>query len=54
MATDMSTGGGVVGAVCIMVIWTVGPDGGTNVSWGPADIDEVESVDGGCTRGGPP
>ena len=37
MATDMMTGGGVIGAVRIMVIWTVGIDGGTTVIFGRMD-----------------
>jgi hypothetical protein len=54
MATDMSTGGGVIGAVCIIVIWTVGIDGGTKVIWGRVGIGEVGTVGGACARGGPP
>ena len=54
MATDMSTGGGVIGAVCIMVIWTVGIAGGTRVNWGLVGISEVGTVGEACAGGGPP
>ena len=38
MATDMIIGGGVAGAVCIMVIWTVGIDDGTKAICGRVGI----------------
>ena len=46
MATDMMTGGGVIGAVRIMVIWTVGIDGGTTVICGRMAVGESGSVGG--------
>ena len=54
MATDMIIGGGVIGADCIMVIWTVGINGGTTVICGHVGIGEAGSVGGTCARGGPP
>jgi hypothetical protein len=54
MATDMTTGGGVIGAVCIMVIWTVGIAGGTKVNRGLAGIGEVGTVDEAWASGGSP
>jgi len=46
MATDIMTGGGVIGAVRIMVIWTVGIDGGTTVICGRMAVGESGSVGG--------
>lgn len=54
MATDMMIGGGAIGAVCIMVIWTVGIDGGTSVICERAEIGAVAGVDGLGRGGGPP
>jgi hypothetical protein len=54
MATDMIIGGGVIGAVCIMVIWTVGIDAGTKVTCGRVGIGEAGSVGVICAGGGPP
>lgn len=54
MATDMIIGGGVIGAVCIMVIWTVGIDDGTTVICGRVGIGTAGGVGGICARGGPP
>jgi len=54
MATDMTTGGGVIGAVCIMVIGTVWIVGGTKVNKGLAGIGEAGTVDEAWARGGPP
>ena len=54
MATDMSIGGGVIGAVCIMVIWTVGIDAGTKVICGRVGIGEAGSVGVTCAGDGPP
>lgn len=44
MATDMIFGGGVAGAICIMVIWTVGIDDGTKVICGCVGIGGVTAV----------
>lgn len=41
MATDMIIGGGVIGAVFIMVIWTVGIDAGTTVICGRVGIGDA-------------
>jgi hypothetical protein len=54
MATDMIIGGGVIGAVCIMVIWTVGIDAGTKVICGRVGIGEAGNVGVICVGGGPP
>ena len=54
MATDMMTGGGVIGAVCIIVIWTVGIDGGTTVICGRTGVGEAGGVGGTWAGGGPP
>ena len=54
MATDMIIGGGVIGAVCIMVICTVGIDAGTKVICGRVGIGEAGSVGVICAGGGPP
>ena len=54
MATDMIIGGGVIGAVCIMVIWTVGIDDGTTVNCGRVGTGGGGGVGGTCARGGPP
>ena len=54
MATAMATGGGVIGAVCVMVIWTVGIDAGTKVICGRVGIGEAGGVAGICWRDGPP
>ena len=51
---DMTTGGGVIGAVCIMVIGTVWIVGGTKVNKGLAGIGEAGTVDEAWARGGPP
>src|SRR4051794_1223878 len=44
MPTDMIIGGGVIGAVCIMVISTVGIDDGTTVICGRVGIGESGNV----------
>src|SRR6185295_16617856 len=54
MATDIMTGGGVIGAVRIMVIWTVGIDGGTTVICGCMAVGESDRAGGTWTRDGPP
>ena len=54
MATDMMIGGGVAGAVCIMVMWTVGIDDGTKVICGRVGIGGAAGVGGICWREGPP
>ena len=54
MATDMIIGGGVAGAVCIMVIWTVGIDDGTKVICGRVGIGGAATVGGICWGEGPP
>ena len=54
MATDMIIGGGVIGADCIMVIWTVGIDGGTTVICGRVGIGEAGGVTDICWGEAPP
>ena len=54
MATDMIIGGGVAGAVCIMVMWTVGIDDGTKVICGRVGIGGAGGVGGICWGEGPP
>ena len=54
MATDMMIGGGVAGAVCIMVMWTVGIDDGTKVICGRVGIGGAAAVEGICWGDGPP
>ena len=54
MATDMIIGDGATGAVCIMVLWTVGIDAGTKVICGRVGIGGAAGVGGICAGGGPP
>jgi len=54
MATDMISGGGVTGAVCIMVMWTVGIDDGTTVICGRVGTGGAGGVGGICWGEGPP
>ena len=55
MATDVIIGGGVTGAVCVMVMWTVGIDAGTKVICGRVGIGGAAAGVGGiCAGGGPP
>jgi hypothetical protein len=54
MATDMVIGGGVTGAGCVMVMWTIGSDAGTKVICGRAGIGEASGVTGICWGGPPP
>ena len=54
MATDMMIGGGAIGAVCIMVIWTVGIDGGTSAICARAEIGDAAGVGAIGRGGGPP
>lgn len=55
MATDMIIGGGVSGAVCVMVMRTVGIDAGTRVICGRVGIGGAAAGVGGiCAGGGPP
>lgn len=54
MATDMIIGGGVTGAACVMVIWTIGGDAGTKVICGRVGIGEAGGVAGICWGGTPP
>jgi len=54
MATDMSIGGGVGGAVCVMVMWTVGIEDGTKVICGRVGIGEAATGIGGIWVGGGP
>ena len=48
MATDMIIGGGVTGAACVMVMWTIGGDAGTKVICGRVGIGEAGGVAGIC------
>ncbi len=54
MATDMIIGGGVAGAVCIMVMWTIGGDDGTKAICGRVGIGGAATVGGICWGEGPP
>jgi hypothetical protein len=54
MATDMVIGGGVTGAVWIMVMWTVGIDDGTEVICGLVGISGAGGVGGICWGEGSP
>jgi hypothetical protein len=42
----MVTGGGIISAVCIIVIWTVGIDGGTTAICGRMGVGKVGNVGG--------
>ena len=48
MATDMIIGGGMTGAVCVMVMWTIGSDAGTKVICGRVGIGGAGGVTGIC------
>jgi hypothetical protein len=52
MAT--ATGGGAIGPVGAMAIWTVEIDAGTNVNGGLAGIDGAGGTVGICWNDGPP
>ena len=54
MATDMVIGGGVTGAVCVMVMWTVGIDAGATVICGRVGSGVAGGVGGICWGEGPP
>jgi len=54
MATDMIIGGGVTGAACVMVMWTIGSDAGTKVSCGRVGIGGAVDVGGICWGKAPP
>jgi hypothetical protein len=54
MATDISIGGGVTGAVCVIVMWTVGIDDGTKVICGRVGIGGAAAGVGGICAGGDP
>ena len=54
MPTDMIIGDGATGAVCIMVLWTVGIDAGTKVICGRVGSGVAGGVGGICWGEGPP
>ena len=54
MATVMIIGGGVTGAACVMVMWTIGSDAGTKVSCGRVGIGGAVDVRGICWGEAPP
>lgn len=54
MATDMVIGGGVTGAGCVMVMWTIGIDAGTKAICGCVGIGEAGGVTGICWEESPP
>ncbi len=54
MATDMVIGGGVTGAGCGMVMWTIGSDAGTKVICGRVAIGGAGSFGGICWGEPPP
>ena len=54
MATDMVIGGGVTGAGCGMVMWTIGIDAGTKAICGRVGIGGADGVIGTCWGEAPP
>ena len=54
MATDILIGGGVTGAGCGMVMWTIGIDAGTKAICGRVGIGGADGVSGTCWGVAPP